>query len=80
MKKSIVRIVAGTAVALAAVAVTGGIASAAPAAPTPTATTSSDTPIWLIPGVDLGSILDPTIGIPAQVFAPVDGLLNYIGG
>ncbi|HEV3362120.1 MAG TPA: hypothetical protein VG247_35355 [Pseudonocardiaceae bacterium] len=80
MRKSLVRIVAGTTLALVAVAVTGGIASAAPAAPTPPATTSSDTPIWLLPGVDLGSVLDPTVGIPAEVFAPVDGLLNYIGG
>jgi hypothetical protein len=34
------------------------------------------TPIWVLPGVDLGSILSPTIQLPTQILAPVNGLLG----
>jgi hypothetical protein len=84
MRKSIVRIVAGATLALVAVAAAGGVASAAPttpATPAPAPTASSANPIiWLLPGVDLGPVLDSTVGIPAQVFGPVDGLLTLVGG
>ncbi|MET9626829.1 hypothetical protein ABZX92_05130 [Lentzea sp. NPDC006480] len=40
---------------------------------------TSDTPIWVLPGLDLGSILDPTIGVPAAL-APIFELLKFIGG
>lgn len=40
--------------------------------------TSQNTPIWLIPGVDLGPVLGPTTGLP-EALAPVFGLLSLIG-
>jgi hypothetical protein len=38
-----------------------------------------NTPIWVLPGVDLGPILDPTVGVPAAL-APIFELLKFIGG
>jgi hypothetical protein len=38
-----------------------------------------NTPVWVLPGVDLGSILDPTIGVPAAL-APIFELLKFVGG
>ena len=37
------------------------------------------TPVWVLPGVDLGSILDPTIGVPGAL-APIFELLKLVGG
>ncbi|RKT55299.1 hypothetical protein [Saccharothrix australiensis] len=36
------------------------------------------TPIWVLPGVDLGSLLGPTTGVPGGL-APVFDLLKLIG-
>jgi len=36
-------------------------------------------PIWVLPGVDLGPVLDPTIGVPAAL-APIFELLKLVGG
>ncbi|QUQ71137.1 hypothetical protein [Kutzneria sp. CA-103260] len=42
---------------------------------------SADTlPIWALPGLDVGSVLGPTVPVPTQVLAPVDGLLKLISG
>ena len=42
---------------------------------------SADTlPIWALPGLDVGSLLGPTVPVPTQVLAPVDGLLKLISG
>ncbi len=37
-------------------------------------------PIWALPGLDVGSLLGPTVPVPTQVLAPVDGLLKLISG
>ncbi|MDX8145879.1 hypothetical protein OG205_26075 [Lentzea sp. NBC_00516] len=36
-------------------------------------------PIWVLPGLDLGSVLDPAIGVPAAL-APIFELLKFVGG
>ncbi|MFC0544053.1 hypothetical protein [Kutzneria chonburiensis] len=42
---------------------------------------SADTlPIWALPGVDVGSLLGPTVPLPTTALAPVDGLLKLISG
>jgi hypothetical protein len=41
---------------------------------------SADTPIWLVPGVDAGSLLSPTTGAPTSALAPIDSLLTYLAG
>lgn len=81
MKKTMVRMVAGAAVAIAVTVTVGGVASAqtAPAA-RPASASASDVPIWLLPGVDLGSVLDSTVGVPAAALGPVVGLLNLANG
>lgn len=89
MKKSIVRtgIVVGT--ALAVVGIAGGVASAASSNPqagtsapasASAASAPSDIPIWLLPGVDVGALLDPVIAVPTTVLAPVDSLLVALYG
>jgi hypothetical protein len=90
MTKSMTRLVIGAVGALALAGLTSGIASAAQPAPAALTTTvpaagasagaPADVPIWLLPGVDLGSVLDPTIGIPTEVLGPVDGLLTLVNG
>jgi hypothetical protein len=37
-------------------------------------------PIWALPGLDVGSVLGPTVPVPTQVLAPVDGLLKLVSG
>lgn len=37
-------------------------------------------PIWVLPGVDLGSVLGPTVPVPTEALAPVDGVLTQITG
>ncbi|MFI9384315.1 hypothetical protein [Kutzneria sp. NPDC052558] len=37
-------------------------------------------PIWALPGLDVGSLLGPTVPVPTQVLAPIDGLLKLISG
>ena len=55
----------------ALLAVGAGSASAAP---------SSGLPIWALPGLDVGSLLGPAVGLPTTALAPVDGLLKLISG
>jgi hypothetical protein len=44
----------------------GGVANAA-----------DNTPIWVVPGLDGSSLLDPTIGLPTAALAPIDSLLTF---
>ncbi len=37
------------------------------------------TPIWVLPGLDLGPVLDPAVGVPAAL-APIFELLKLVGG
>jgi hypothetical protein len=41
---------------------------------------AADFPIWALPGLDIGSVLGPTVPVPTEVLAPVDGLLKFISG
>ena len=44
-------------------------------------TAGADTlPIWALPGLDVGSLLSPTVPLPTTALAPVDGLLKLISG
>ena len=78
MKKSVGRIVAGATLALVVTGLAGGVADAAPLIVQPA--DNSGVPIWLLPGVDLGPILDATIGLPQSALAPVSGLLTFLNG
>ncbi|ALG07038.1 hypothetical protein AOZ06_08945 [Kibdelosporangium phytohabitans] len=40
---------------------------------------AAETPVWVLPGVDLGSVLAPATGLP-QAIAPVFDLLKLVGG
>ncbi|MEV0702309.1 hypothetical protein AB0I53_30945 [Saccharopolyspora sp. NPDC050389] len=62
MAKSIRRFAAATAAALAACLLTGGVATAEP--------------IWVLPGVDLGAVLGPTVQLPTQLLQPVFDVLG----
>jgi hypothetical protein len=75
MMKKTARILLPLAAAAALFGLAGGVADAAPATP---AAVSADpgTAIWALPGLDVGSLLGPTIAAPAQLLAPLDGLLN----
>ena len=37
-------------------------------------------PVWALPGVDVGSLLGPTVPVPTTALSPVDGLLKLISG
>jgi hypothetical protein len=81
MKKLMVRagIVAGATAAVLGLA--GGLASAAPShvdASQSASDTPSGTAVWLFPGIDGGSLLDPLIAVPTTALAPVDGLLTLL--
>ncbi|MCI2420343.1 hypothetical protein MOQ72_23130 [Saccharopolyspora sp. K220] len=62
MSKSSYRFAATAAVALTACLLTGGVAAAEP--------------IWVLPGVDLGAVLGPTVQLPTQLLQPIVGLLG----
>ncbi|UQS21431.1 hypothetical protein L1857_00600 [Amycolatopsis thermalba] len=68
MRRSVVRVLAGGVIAAAALGLGGGVASA------------DEVPIWVVPGVDAGPLLDPTIGLPTTALAPVYGLLTELAG
>ncbi|GAB3683095.1 hypothetical protein [Saccharopolyspora tripterygii] len=61
MSQSIRRAATAVTLALGAVLVTGGVANAES--------------VWLLPGVDLGAVLTPTIQLPTQLLAPVVAIL-----
>jgi hypothetical protein len=62
-------LVAG-AVGAAVLGLGGGVANAA----------DNNTPIWVVPGLDAGSLLDPTVGLPTAALAPIDSLLTFFAG
>jgi hypothetical protein len=89
MKKSIARAGIVVGAALAVVGIAGGVASATPVNPAAGTSASasaaaagapSDIPIWLLPGVDAGALLDPVIAVPTTVLAPIDSLLLTLYG
>ncbi|MEV4730944.1 hypothetical protein [Saccharopolyspora sp. NPDC049426] len=61
MFKSVRRAAASVAIAVSAVLLTGGVANAES--------------VWVLPGVDLGAVLTPTVQLPTQLLAPVVALL-----
>ena len=77
MKRKAARILLPLAAAAALFGLAGGVADAAQATPAATST-DPGTAIWVIPGLDVGSLLGPTIGAPAQVLAPLYGLISLI--
>jgi hypothetical protein len=70
MKKTLSRILVPCAGVAVAMVLGGGVAGAADAS----------TPVWVLPGVDLGPVLSPTIGAPTQLLAPVDAALTLLAG
>ncbi|MER7011185.1 hypothetical protein ABT324_07140 [Saccharopolyspora sp. NPDC000359] len=62
MSATIRRLAAASAAALTACLLTGGVATAEP--------------IWVLPGVDLGPLLEPAVQLPTQLLAPVHDVLN----
>lgn len=77
MKRMTARILLPLAAAGVLFGLAGGVADAAPAAPAAPAAAPA-TAIWVIPGLDLGSLLGPSIAAPTQVLAPVYGLITLI--
>lgn len=69
MRRVFSRVLVAGALAAAALGLGGGTASAA-----------EDTSIWLVPGVDAGTLLGPTVGLPTSALAGLDSLLTYLAG
>lgn len=65
MRRTCRRIAATGLLALAMTGAGAGVAAAEPA-------------VWLVPGVDGGPLLGPTVGLPTRLLAPVDGLLTAL--
>ncbi|MDI2028404.1 hypothetical protein QFW96_07270 [Saccharopolyspora sp. TS4A08] len=61
MSASVRRAATAVALAVSAALLTGGVAQAEA--------------IWVLPGVDLGAVLTPTVQLPTQLLAPVVALL-----
>lgn len=80
MNRTLRRVLLGTVAAVLLTGAAGGVASATEANPAPNLSSQQGVPIWLLPGVDLGSLLGPTVPLPTQALAPVDGLLTLISG
>lgn len=80
MKRMTARILLPLAAAGVLFGLAGGVADAAPASPAAPAAPSDApaTAIWLIPGLDLGSLLGPSIAAPTELLAPVYGLVTLI--
>ena len=73
MKRLAARVLLPLAAATALTGLAGGVASAANAAsPAP-----ADSPVGLVPGVDLGGVLGP-LGQPVLLLAPVFGLITAV--
>ncbi|GAA4619221.1 hypothetical protein [Saccharopolyspora hordei] len=62
MSTTIRRLAAVWAAVITACLFTGGVATAEP--------------IWLLPGVDLGPLLEPTVQLPTELLAPIFDILN----
>ncbi|MEB3366962.1 hypothetical protein [Saccharopolyspora mangrovi] len=61
MSTSIRRAATAVAIAVSAALLTGGVANAES--------------VWVLPGVDLGAVLTPTVQLPTQLLAPVVAIL-----
>ncbi|RSN57511.1 hypothetical protein DMH01_26305 [Amycolatopsis sp. WAC 04182] len=73
MKRITARVLLPLAVAGALSGLAGGVASADPLP------TGGDGPaVWLIPGLDLGGLLGPTVPVPTDVLAPIYGIITPI--
>ncbi|WP_158887169.1 hypothetical protein [Amycolatopsis anabasis] len=72
MKRTASRILVTAAASAAVLGLAGGVAAADPVA--------SDAPIWVVPGLDLGSLLGATVSLPTTALAPVHGLLTTLAG
>ncbi|GAA3355882.1 MULTISPECIES: hypothetical protein [Saccharopolyspora] len=66
MSKSLARLTAATVTSLALLGLGAGVAQADPPS------------IWVIPGVDAGGLLSPTVGLPTAALNPVVGLLDAL--
>jgi hypothetical protein len=67
MKRLAARVLLPLAAATVLTGLAGGVASAGP----------TDGSVWVVPGLDLGSVLGP-IGQPVDLLAPVFGLITAI--
>jgi hypothetical protein len=70
MKRLAARVLLPLVAATAFTGLAAGVASAASPAP-------ADSPVWLVPGVDLGSVIGP-LGQPVLLLAPVFGLITAV--
>jgi hypothetical protein len=70
MKKIAARILIPIATASVLLGLAGGVASAAPVV--------QDTPIWALPGLDVGGLLGPLVQAPTELLAPIYGILTLI--
>lgn len=68
MKRTAARILLPLAAAAAFTGVAAGVADAAPAGPPA---------VWVVPGLDLGSVLGP-VGQPLDLLSPVYGVLTAL--
>ncbi|MEV7550810.1 hypothetical protein AB0N89_14390 [Amycolatopsis sp. NPDC089917] len=75
MKRIAARVLLPLAVAGALSGLAGGVASADPLPGPPT---GGGPAVWLIPGVDLGSLLGPTVPVPTDLLAPIYGIITPI--
>ncbi|MEU6131094.1 hypothetical protein ABZ805_18140 [Saccharopolyspora sp. NPDC047091] len=66
MSKNLARLTAATVTSLALLGLGAGAAQAEPPS------------IWVIPGVDAGGLLSPTVGLPTAALNPVVGLLDAL--
>ncbi|MBB4686480.1 hypothetical protein [Amycolatopsis jiangsuensis] len=75
MKRIAARILLPLVLAGGFAGIAGGVADAA----TPDSGTAAAPPaIWVVPGLDAGSLLAPTVPAPTQLLAPVFGLITAI--
>ncbi|MBK0867361.1 MULTISPECIES: hypothetical protein [unclassified Saccharopolyspora] len=66
MPKTLARVATTAAATLALAGFGAGVAHADPPS------------IWLVPGVDAGGLLSPTVGLPTAALNPVVGLLDAL--
>ncbi|MFF5987647.1 hypothetical protein [Prauserella flavalba] len=69
LTRAAARVAASLALTAGALGLAGGVAAAEPAAP-----------IWLLPGADVGPLLGPVAGVPADVLAPIYSVLTVLAG
>lgn len=80
MVKWFVRSVAsGIAVTAVALGFAAGPAAAEGSAPR-TSVNTAETPVWLAPGVDIGTVADPLLQTPTAALQPVVGTLTLLNG